>query len=193
MSFLYTGCALPGVRVRGAVCNRGAPPSMHVTFNLAALLNVLLAVSGLLMTLPEVRGRPVKLWRLGLPPFFCTMTAIIMLANTPAPHVLEFARLVAGLIGAVTGVVAGNFVKVKTDQMWGLVEFRPAFMGAACAFGIVLLVFADSTAVLMGHGIWPLAYDPAVAAALLSGFLDGRAWRIAAKAVRSPHTDLNDR
>jgi hypothetical protein len=64
---------------------------MNPTFNLAVLLNVLLAAAGLWTTLPELRGRPVKLWRLGLPPFFCTMTAVVMLANTPVPHLLEFA------------------------------------------------------------------------------------------------------
>jgi hypothetical protein len=165
---------------------------MNVTFNLAALLNVLLAAAGLWTTVPELRGRPVKLWRLGLPPFFCTMTAIIMLANTPPPRLLEFAWLTAGLVGAVFGVVAGNFVKLETDQIWGLVQFRPAFLGSISALGILALTLVDSAAIWRGGGLWPLAYDPAVAAALLSGFLDGRAWRMAAKAVRSPHADLND-
>ena len=166
---------------------------MNLTFNLAALLNVLLAAAGLWTTLPELRGRPVKLWRLGLPPFFCTMTAIIMLANTPVLHLLEFAWLIAGLVGAVAGAIAGSFARIKTDQMWGLVQFRPAFLGTLAALAILALVVTDSTAVWLGHGLWPLVYDPAVAAALLSGFLDGRAWRMAAKAVRSPHADLNDR
>jgi hypothetical protein len=166
---------------------------MNVTFNLVALLNVLLAAAGLWSTVPEFRGRPVKLWRLGLPAFFCTMTAIIMLSGTTTPHLLEFAWLIAGVIGAIAGIVAGSFVDVKTDQMWGLVQFKPVFLGAASALAILLLALVDSAAVWLNHGLWPLAYDPAVAAALLSGFLDGRAWRMAAKAVRSPHADLNDR
>ena len=166
---------------------------MNVTFNLVALLNVLLAAAGLGATIPEVRGRPVKLWRLGLPAFFCTMTAIIMLSGTTTPHLLEFAWLIAGVIGAIAGIVAGSFVDVKTDQMWGLVQFKPAFLGTASALAILLLVLVDSSAVWLNFGLWPMAYDPAVAAALLSGFLDGRAWRMAAKAVRSPHADLNDR
>ena len=166
---------------------------MNITFNLVALLNVLLAAAGLWATMPELRGRPVKLWRLGLPSFFCTVTAIVMLSGTPAPHLLEFAWLIAGLVGAVAGTIAGGFVKVKTDQMWGLVQFKPAFLGAISAVAILGLVIVDSIAVWLGHGLWPLAYDPAVAAALLAGFLDGRAWRMAANAVRSPHADLNDR
>jgi hypothetical protein len=166
---------------------------MNFTFNLAAFLNVLLASAGLWATLPELRGRPVKLWRLGLPSFFCTMTAIIMLANTPPPHLLEFAWLAAAVVGVVAGAVAASFVDIRTDQMWGLVQFPPAFLGALAALAIAALVLADSIAVWLGRGLWPLVYDPAVAAALLSGFLDGRAWRMAAKAVRSPHADLNDR
>jgi len=166
---------------------------MNVTFNLVALLNVFLAAAGLWATVPELRGRPVKLWRLGLPSFFCTMTAIIMLSGTPTPHRLEFAWLIAGLIGAFVGIVAGSFIKVKTDQMSGLVQFKPAFLGAISTVAILGLVIVDSSAVWLGHGIWPLTQDPAVAAALLAGFLDGRAWRMAANAVRSPHADLNDR
>jgi len=166
---------------------------MIITFNLVALLNVLLAAAGLWTKVPELRGRPVKLWRLGLPSFFCTMTAIIMLSGTSTPHFLEFAWLVAGVIGAFVGVVAGSFIKIKTDQMWGLVQFRPAFMGAISAAAILALVVVDSSAVWLGHGIWPPTQDPAVAAALLAGFLDGRAWRMAGNAVRSPHADLNDR
>jgi hypothetical protein len=166
---------------------------MNMTFNLVALLNVLLAAAGLWATVPELRGRPVKLWRLGLPSFFCTMTAIVMLAGTRTPHLLEFAWLIAILIGAFAGIVAGSFVKVKTDQMWGLVHFKPAFLGALPAAAILGLVIVDSSAVWLGHGIWTPTQDPAVAAALLAGFLDGRAWRMAAKAVRAPHADLNDR
>lgn len=165
---------------------------MNITFNLVALLNVLLAAAGLWTTIPELRGRPVKLWRLGLPSFFCTMIAIIILSGTPTPHLLEFAWLIAGLIGAFVGMVAGSFVKVKTDQIWGQVQFKPAFLGALSALAILVLVVIDSIAVWLGHGLWPLANDPAVAAALLSGFLDGRAWRMASKAVRAPHDDLND-
>ena len=166
---------------------------MNVTFNLVALLNVFLAAAGLWATVPELRGRPVKLWRLGLPSFFCAMTAIIMLSGTPTPHLLEFAWLIAGLIGAFVGIVAGSFIKIKTDQMWGLVQFKPAFLGALSAFAILGLVIVDSSAVWLGHGIWPPTHDPAVATALLAGFLDGRALRMAANAVRSPHADLNDR
>ncbi len=62
---------------------------MNLTFNLVALLNVLLAAAGVWTALPEARGRAVKLWRLGMPPFFCTVASIIMLANTQAIHVLE--------------------------------------------------------------------------------------------------------
>jgi len=51
-------------------------------------------------------------------------------------------------------------------------------------------VIVDFKRGVLGHGIWPPTQDPAVAAALLAGFLDGRAWRMAANAVRSPHADL---
>jgi hypothetical protein len=164
---------------------------MNLTFNLAALLNVLVATAGFLTTLPEVRGRAVKLWRLGLPPFFCTVAAIVMLADTPTPHLLEFMWIIAGLAGAAVGAIVGGQVKIETDQMWGLVQLKPSYSGLVAAAGVMGLVFADSAALWMGIGLWPPGQDPAIWAALLSGFLDGRGWRMAAKAVRSPHADLN--
>lgn len=164
---------------------------MILTFNLAAVLNVVLAVAGMWATLPEMRGRPVKLWRLGLPPIFCTVTAIVMLSNTPTPHLLEFMWLGAGFLGAAAGSFAGSRVHIETDQMWGLVRLSPSYAGAASALGVLVMVFADSAALWMGIGLWPPGHDPAVGAALLSGFLDGRAWKMAARAVRSPHAELH--
>jgi hypothetical protein len=166
---------------------------MTITFNLAALLNVLLAAAGVWATLPEVRGWPFKLWRLGLPAFFCTMTSIVMLANTPTPHFVEFMWLAAGGIGLVVGLIVGGRVDVKTDQMWGLIQFERSFSGLLSAILILMLVVTDSAALWLGRGVWASGWDPAAAAALLAGFLDGRAWRMAGTAVRSPHADLNER
>ncbi len=164
---------------------------MTLTFNLVALLNVLLAVAGVWTAFPETRGRAVKLWRLGLPPFFCTAAAIIMLANTQAVHVLEAMWVGAAFGGAVIGVIVGSRAKIRTDQMWGLVHLPPTYTGIICAVGVLVTVLADSTAVWMGLTLWPPGEDPAIWAALLAGFLDGRGWRMAAKAMGSPHADLN--
>jgi hypothetical protein len=166
---------------------------MTITFNLAALLNVLLAGAGVWATLPEVRGWPFKLWRLGLPAFFGTMTSIVMLANTPTSHVVEFMWLAAAGIGLVVGLIVGGRSKISTDQMWGLIQFERSFSGLLCTTLILMLVVTDSAALWLGHGLWDSKWDPATAAALLAGFLDGRAWRMASTAVRSPHADLNER
>jgi hypothetical protein len=164
---------------------------MSLTFNLAALINVILAAAGVWATLPELRGRPIKLWRLGLPPFFCTVSSIVMLANT-TPHLVEFMWVIAGGLGLAAGFFVGRRVKVETDQMWGLVQLGRSYTGLLAASCILLLVLADSVALLMGHGLWSPGQDPVEGAALLAGFLDGRAWKMAATAVRSPHADLND-
>lgn len=164
---------------------------MTLTFNLVALLNVLVAAAGVWTALPEIRGRVVKLWRLGMPPLFCTMASIIMLANTQALHVVEAMWVGAAAVGTVAGAIVGSRAKIKTDQMWGLVHLVPSYTGVICAVGVLLTVLADSTALWMGIETWPPGKDPAVWAALLSGFLVGRGWRMAAKAMRLPHADLN--
>ncbi len=99
--------------------------------------------------------------------------------------------MAAAVGGAVVGVIVGSRTKIRTDQMWGLVHFPPSYTGIVCATGVPLTVLADSTALWMGFSLWPPGQDPAIWAALLAGFLDGRGWRLAAKAVGSPHADLN--
>ncbi len=179
------------LRTISAVRNQSPFAFMILTFNLVALLNVLLAAGGVWTALPEGRGRAVKLWRLGMPPFFCTMAAIVMLANTPALHVLEAMWLGAAAGGAVIGIIIGSRVKIRTDQIWGLVHLSPSYIGVICAVGVLVTVLADSTALWMGFTQWPPGEDPAIWAALLAGVLDGRGWRMAAKAVGSPHADLS--
>jgi hypothetical protein len=45
---------------------------------------------------------------------------------------------------------------------------------------------------LLGYPPAPARYDPAIGGALLAGFLVGRVWRIAARAIRSPHVELHN-
>src|SRR5215204_3561267 len=45
---------------------------------------------------------------------------------------------------------------------------------------------------LLGFAPAPAGYDPAIGGALFAGFLVGRVWTIAAKAIRSSHVELHD-
>jgi hypothetical protein len=50
----------------------------------------------------------------------------------------------------------------------------------------------DSVTTLLGYPPAPAHYDPAIGGALFAGFLFGRLWKMAAKAIRSPHVELHD-
>jgi hypothetical protein len=165
---------------------------MSLTFNLPALLNLGIAAACVWGTLPEVRHRPVMLWKLGRPPLFGAVVAMILLAGTPSNHRLEAMWLVAAIVGGALGAVMGNRIRSETDQMWGLVRLQPTYVGMAAAGCILAVTIVDSLTTLLGYPEAPPERDPAIGGALFAGFLIGRVWTLAAKAIRSSHVELHD-
>ena len=165
---------------------------MSLTFNLAAVLNLAIAAACVWGALPEVRSKPVKLWRLGVPPMLGAVVAVILLAGTPTNHVLEGIWAAAALLGGLAGAAIGSRVRSETDQMWGLVRLRPTYLGVAAATCILAMAMIDSITTLLGYPPAPADRDPAIGGALFAGFLVGRAWTFANKAIRAPHVELHD-
>ena len=50
----------------------------------------------------------------------------------------------------------------------------------------------DSLTTPFGHPSAPAHCDPAIGGALFAGFLVGRVWTMAAKAIRSSHVELHN-
>jgi hypothetical protein len=165
---------------------------MSLTFNLAALLNLAIAAGCVWGALPEIRTKPVRLWRLGVPPLLAAVVAIVLLAGTPANHLLEGVWLAAAILGGIIGAAMGNRVRSETDQMWGLVRLQPTYLGVAAAACILVMATIDSLTTLLGYPPAPTNRDPAIGGALFAGVLAGRMWTLAAKAIRAPHVELHD-
>jgi hypothetical protein len=165
---------------------------MSLTFNLAAILNLAIAAGCVWAALPEIRSRPVRLWRLGVPPLLGAVVAIVLLAGTPANHLLEGIWLAAAFAGVAAGAAMGSRVRSETDQMWGLVRLQPTYLGITAAGCILAMATIDSLTTLLGYPPAPTNRDPAIGSALLAGFLAGRAWTLAAKAIRASHVELHD-
>jgi hypothetical protein len=165
---------------------------MSLTFNLPAVLDLGIAAGCVWATFPEMSNRPVMLWKLGVAPLLGAVVAIILLAGTPSNHLLEAAWVGAVIAGAALGALMGNRTRTETDQMWGLVRLQPTYAGVAAAVGILAVTIVDSVTTLLGYPPAPARYDPAIGGALLAGFLVGRVWRIAARAIRSPHVELHN-
>jgi hypothetical protein len=132
------------------------------------------------------------LWKLGVAPLLGVVVAIILLAGMPASIVLETAWIGAAVAGGALGAIMGNRARTETDQMWGLVRLQPTYVGVAAAVCILALTMVDSLATLLGYPMAPARYDPAIGGALFAGFLVGRVWRMAARAIRSSHVELHD-
>ena len=72
------------------------------------------------------------------------------------------------------------------------VRLRPTYVGVAAAVCILAVTMVDSLTTLLGYPPAPARYDPAIGGALFAGFLVGRVWTMAAKAIRSSHVELHD-
>jgi hypothetical protein len=165
---------------------------MSLTFNLPALLDLGIAAACVRGALRETGNRPVMLWKLGIAPLLGTVVAIILLAGTPSNRMLEAAWVGAAIVGGALGAVMGNRARTETDQMWGLVRLQPTYVGVAAAVCILAVTMVDSLTTLLGYPPAPARYDPAIGGALFAGFLVGRVWRMAAKAIRSSHVELHN-
>jgi len=165
---------------------------MSLTFNLPAVLDLGIAAACVQGAFCETGNRPIMLWKLGVAPLLGAVVAVILLAGLPASAMLETAWIGAAAAGAALGAIMGNRARTETDQMWGLVRLRPTYVGVAAAVCILALATVDSLATLLGYPMTPARYDPAIGGALFAGFLVGRAWRMAARAIRSSHVELHN-
>ncbi len=73
-----------------------------------------------------------------------------------------------------------------------VVRLRPTYVGVAAAVCIRAVTMVDSLTTLLGYPPAPERYDPASGGALFAGFLVGRVWTMAAKAIPSSHVELHD-
>lgn len=158
-----------------------------------SLVNILTAVAAcacLWSVVPEAKGKPQKLWRLAVPAFLATLVALVLLAGAVTSFAHDATWAAAALIGIVGGAVRGRSVGVQTDQMWGVVRPQPVMDGAVVAVGVVAAALIDAIAGFLPQGSLPRQAHIAAASSLFAGYLAGRAWTMASRAVRSPHVDL---
>jgi hypothetical protein len=164
---------------------------MTFTFNLVAILQLIVAVATVWSALPETRSEPIKAWRLGVAPLLSAVTAIIMLAGDVTNHGLEMRWVVGAIAGVVAGGFMGNRVKVESDQIWGLVRLLPGYAGMVAALGVLIMAGIDASQIMFGHPVLSPEHDPAIGASLFAGFLIGRASTIGVRAARAPHSELH--
>ncbi len=155
---------------------------------------MILAVMGTATAIPELLGRPVKLWRLSLPPIFCAASAWAMVWSLDGPLPSSAAWVAVVVLGLVGGLAAGRFTKVAVDQIWGLVRVPRVAAGVAVALGIVAVATGASMAELPWSSAGRLLAEAelAEAAIFFASVLVGRAASIIGRAATSPHADLLD-
>lgn len=164
---------------------------MSLTFSLPSLVGLGVSAACVWRAVPEMGNRPVMLWKLAVAPLLGVVVAVILLAGVPSSLLLDVAWVGAAIAGGAFGAFMGNRTRSETDQMWGLVRLQPTFVGIAAAMCVLAMTTLDALTTLLGHPAVLPRYDPAIGGALFAGFLVGRVWRMAARAMRSPHVELH--
>src|SRR5262245_16759327 len=110
---------------------------MTYPLSLVKLLTVIAAATCLWAAVPEAQGKPQKLWRLAVPPFFAMLVALVLLAGAVTSFAHDATWAATALVGTVGGMIRGRSIGVQTDQMWGVVRPQPARDGAVIAVAVV--------------------------------------------------------
>jgi len=180
----------PQVRTRRQIFDSSA---MTYPVNLVDISGIAIAAACVRLIAPEARGEVRKMWRLAVPPLLAVAVAIIILAGAVSSFEHDAVWVATGMVGCVAGLLRGRSMAVTTDQVWGLVRLPPSLDGIATTVGVFLCATIDGLSGLFPTGTLPRHAHFAAAAALFAGYLGGRAWRIATRAIRSQHADLQHR
>ena len=164
---------------------------MHYPITLVDVVAIVLAAACLRTAVPDLAAWPRKLWRLGLPPFFGLLASLIVLAGAVVTPEHDIAWLAAALCGATAGLLRGRHIAVVTDQVWGTVRVSVQYDAVAAAACILAITFADSVSGLLPEDRLPGHATMAAASGLFAGYLAGRAWSLARRAVANTHTELS--
>jgi hypothetical protein len=164
---------------------------MIAPLSLSNVLTVLFALLCLWTMAPQASGGVLRLWRLALPACFAAVVAVVLLAGVFDATPVHDGEWLAGLLlGAVIGRTRGWTMAVQVDQMWGLIRLPRTDDGRLASLGLVALSGADFTSALLEYPLIELQHV-AAAAALLAGYLGGRALALIVRSVRAPHVKLH--
>jgi hypothetical protein len=157
---------------------------MIAPLSLSNILTVLLAFACLWSIVPQARGDSVKLWRLGVPPGFAVVQALVLLAGVfDATPLHDGEWIGAGLVGAILGRLRGWSLPIVTDRLGDLVKLRPSLDSHLAAIALVVLSAVDFTSASLENPIVPTDCV-AAAAAFCAGYIACRALSIAVRATR---------
>jgi hypothetical protein len=163
---------------------------MHYPITLVDIVAIVLAAASLRTAIPDLGSQPRKLWRLGLPPLFGLAASLIVLAGTVVTPANDIAWLGSALAGIGVGWLAGLRPRIATDQVWGTVQVDVRYDSVVAAACLLAVTFVDSVSGLLPRDRLPEHAELAAASGLFAGYLAGRAWSLARRAVAQPHTEL---
>jgi hypothetical protein len=163
---------------------------MQYPINLVDIAGIAMAAACAYSTLPDPQGRPRKLWRLGLPPLLGIGVSLLILAGAVVSFQHDATWMATALFGTFLGWLRGRFVAVETDQVWGTVRIPPHYDTAIAAVLIFIIALLDGISGVFTPGTLPKHAHMAAGTALCAGYLAGRAWTLARRAMRSPHVEL---
>lgn len=163
---------------------------MPYPVTLIDLIAILFAAECVRTALPDLSARPRRLWRIGHSPLFALMASLIVLAGAVVTPQHDIAWLGTSLCGTLIGLLRGRRIAVDTDQIWGTVRVEVQYDAIAASVCVFAITLADGLSGLLPDQL-PRHAHMAAASGLFAGYLAGRAWSLARRAVDAPHTELS--
>ena len=165
---------------------------MTYPVNLVDIATGAIAAGCVRAVMVDLSPRPRKLWRIGLPPLLAIAVSLLLLAGDVVGLENDLAWLGAAGAGAAIGWLRGRGIAVQTDQRWGKLALPVTHDGLVAAFALFAIALTDGLSGLLPAGMLPRPAYLAATSGLFAGFLVGRAWSLAKRAVEAPHTELGD-
>ncbi len=160
---------------------------MFAVLNLAYLLGVLLAVSGLWAVRFELNRRSVAPWPLFLPALVVLLCSLALLAGLSTRG--RGIWVIAFVVGVPFGSARAFWLRLRTDYAAKLVRLSPVRDGMVVVAAVVVLAGVD---VVMAFRTAGAENKPlfVAAVALGAGYLAGRAVVTRSRARRAVHLDM---
>jgi len=148
---------------------------LDAPLGLSNVLTVLCALACLWAISPQARGAVVRLWALAVPPGFCGVVAVVLLAGVFEATPINDAEWAGALVlGAVIGRLRGWTLAVEVAPTRDMIRLRAAWDGLVVAAAIVVMAIVDFISAASDQPLVAPVHVAAVSA-FCAGYLGCRA------------------
>jgi hypothetical protein len=165
---------------------------MPVAFYVSDFCMLVLALGALASAHAQCRHQIVRRWKLLLPGVLATLASMANLAFPEIWDVVDPEIIMAGVIGFLIGGARGQFMRMDSDQNFGLVRLRDGRDELLVAYVFTAFAVVHFVIEMDLKSVNPVMPSGVLAMTLTGSYLLGRSVVGWVRAGRKHHTDLRD-